>query len=327
MTVFKEFLKIKRSSVLLFALLMVILCVTAYLYSLTAEAVIYTAVLWAVAVTAVFTAEFLKFRKKSIQLDKIKSKLPAMREYMPEPSDAVEKSYNEIALSLLEEKNRVEAREAAKLKDLNDYYTMWVHQIKTPISAMNLLLQQKPDGEMSEQLMKIEQYVEMALTYVRCGDDASDFVIKNTSLDCVIKSSVRKFAKSFVRKKIKLNYTETGLKVLTDEKWLLFVVEQLLSNAVKYTPPGGTVSVFVKSPKTLCICDTGCGIDKADLPRIFEKGYTGQNGRAEKSATGLGLYLCKRILTQLGHEIRAESEPGKGACFCIDLAQAPLQVE
>ena len=117
MTVFKEFLKIKRSSVLLFALLMVILCVTAYLYSLTAEAVIYTAVLWAVAVTAVFTAEFLKFRKKSIQLDKIKSNLPAMREYMPEPSDAVEKSYNEIALSLLEEKNRVEAREAAKLKE------------------------------------------------------------------------------------------------------------------------------------------------------------------------------------------------------------------
>lgn len=326
MTVFKEFLKIKRSSVLLFALLMVILCVTAYLYSLTAEAVIYTAVLWAVAVTAVFTAEFLKFRKKSIQLDKIKRNLPAMREYMPEPSDAVEKSYNEIALSLLEEKNRVEAREAAKLKDLNDYYTMWVHQIKTPISAMNLLLQQKPDGEMSEQLMKIEQYVEMALTYVRCGDDASDFVIKNTSLDCVVKSSVRKFAKSFVRKKIKLNYTETGLKVLTDEKWLSFVIEQLLSNSLKYTKEG-SISIYSESGRKLIIEDTGIGIAAEDLPRVCEKGYTGYNGRQEKKSTGIGLFLSKKVLDMLGHKMVIESEAGKGTRVTIIFSNPHIKYE
>lgn len=326
MKTFKEFLKMKRSSVFLFALLIIILGVTAYLYSLTAEAVIYTAVLWAVAFSAIFTAEFLKFRKKHIQLDKIKNNLSAIGEYMPEPSDAVERGYEEIVRSLLDEKNRIEAREASKVKDLNDYYTMWVHQIKTPISAMNLLLQQKPDDEISEQLMRIEQYVEMALTYIRCGDDASDFVIKSTALDSVIKSSVRKFAKSFVRKKISLNYTDTDLKVLTDEKWLSFVIEQLLSNSLKYTKEG-SISIYTESGRKLVIEDTGIGIAPEDLPRVCEKGYTGYNGRQEKKSTGIGLFLSKKVLQMLGHKMQITSEVGKGTKVTIIFENPNIKYE
>ncbi len=130
---------------------------------------------------------------------------------------------------------------------------------------------------------------------------------------------IRSFSSDFINKKLRLEYSETGRRVVTDEKWLAFVIEQVLSNAVKYTK-AGSISIFADESGSLCIKDTGIGIAVEDLPRIFENGYTGFNGRADKKASGIGLYLCRRICDDLNHGISAESEIGEGTTIKIDMS-------
>ena len=212
-----------------------------------------------------------------------------------------------------------------------NFYTIWAHQIKTPIAAMRLLLQSENDGqstELLEQLFKIEQYVEMVLQYLRIEGKSSDLVLKRSPLNRMIKKAIRKYSSFFIRKKIKLNYEEFEMDVLTDEKWLVFVIEQILSNALKYTS-SGEISIYrdEQYPQVLIIEDTGIGIAQEDLPRIFEKGYTGFNGRYDIKSTGIGLYLCKRILKNLSHTIAIESVIGKGTKVKIGLDTMDIIVE
>ncbi len=185
---------------------------------------------------------------------------------------------------------------------------------------MNLLLQteESPNaGEMSLELFKIEQYTEMVLQYLRLGSTANDFVLQTYDLDDMIRQALRKYARMFIGRKLSVNFSETHQKVLTDEKWMVFVIEQLLSNALKYTNVG-TISIYgAEGGQGFVIEDTGIGISAEDLPRIFEKGYTGFNGRRDKKATGLGLYLCKQILDKLGHRIEVASVPGTGTKMTV----------
>ena len=204
------------------------------------------------------------------------------------------------------------------------------YSLEAPIAVMRVILQQtdtQENRELAAELFRIEQYVEMALCYVRLGEGSSDLVIQEYDLDDIIRKAVRKFAGQFIRRKIRLVYNGTDVRVLTDEKWLLFIIEQLLSNAVKYTPEGGTVTITVDDKKQLVVTDTGIGISKEDLPRIFEKGYTGYNGRLDKKSTGIGLYLCRTAADKLGHRLLAQSEPGKGSRFIVDLDMYPFQAE
>ena len=210
-----------------------------------------------------------------------------------------------------------------------DYYTTWVHQIKTPISVMRMLLQEEDTGEHREllaELFRIEQYVEMVLGYLRLGGESRDFVFQEYDLDSIIRQAIHKYAPLFVRNRIRLSYEPTDVRVLTDEKWLLFLIEQVLSNAIKYTPEG-KVDITVTRDKVLRIADTGIGIAPEDLPRIFEKGFTGYNGRADKKSTGLGLYLCRLTAEKLSHKIKAESVVGEGTVFSVDLYRERLETE
>ncbi len=153
--------------------------------------------------------------------------------------------------------------------------------------------------------------------FLRLGSESSDYILKEYSLDKIIKECIRKFAGQFIEKKLAINYETIEMTVLTDEKWFSFVLEQLLSNAIKYTN-SGSVSIFIEK-NILMIKDTGMGIAPEDLPRVFEKGYTGYNGRHDKRASGIGLYLCKRICDKLNHRIWATSVLGEGTCIHIDL--------
>lgn len=215
-----------------------------------------------------------------------------------------------------------------KYADMVDYYTMWAHQIKTPIASMHLILQ-KQDTEDSRrlrmELMRIEQYVEMVLCFLRLDSDSTDYVLKEYRLDDIIRPAIRKLAPQFIMKKLSLVYDTIDKRVLTDEKWLGFVVEQVLTNAVKYTS-GGSVKISCEDNK-LIIKDTGIGIAPEDLPRIFDKGYTGFNGRMDRRASGIGLYLCRRICSNLGHNITAASVPGQGTAITIELERNKLEVE
>ena len=195
---------------------------------------------------------------------------------------------------------------------------------------MRLLMQsgEKKEKELDLELFKIEHYVEMVLNYLRMASDTSDLLIAEYDLDNIIKQAVRKYAKSFIYKRLSLNYIPTECRVLTDEKWLLFVIEQILSNSLKYTNKGG-ISIYLedREKKILVIEDTGIGIWEEDLPRVFEKGFTGYNGRTDKKSTGIGLYLCKNILKRLSHTIRIESKEGRGTRVKIGLKMIEMEIE
>lgn len=204
-----------------------------------------------------------------------------------------------------------------------DYYTTWVHQIKTPIASMRLLLEKEDSPvsrQLSEELFRVEQYVQMVMTYQRLDSDSTDYVFRQTDVDAVVRGAIRKFAPQFISKGIRLDYVPRQALVVTDEKWLSFVIEQLLSNAIKYTP-AGCITIRFQDNNDLTITDTGIGIAPEDLPRIFERGYTGYNGRTDKRASGLGLYLCRRICDALGHGISIRSTPGVGTTVTISLSQ------
>lgn len=205
---------------------------------------------------------------------------------------------------------------------------MWAHQIKTPISAMRLLLQQdgEPDrGAMEAELFRIEQYVGMVLGYQKLEGDSSDFVLRKRQLDDIVRGCVRKYARLFIIKKLPLNFEDTKMTVLTDDKWLSFMIEQLLSNALKYTSKGG-IRLYAEG-KALVVEDTGIGIAPEDLPRLGERGFTGYNGREDKKSTGLGLYLCRRICDKLGHKLVIESTPGVGTKAKIVFADSTMLYE
>ncbi len=247
---------------------------------------------------------------------------------IPLPRNGIEEAYTRLIQTLFDALKALENQAAERLSDMKDYYTMWVHQIKTPIAAMDLVLQSgdSPEySELTENLQRIEQYADMVLCYLRLDSDSSDLVIREYDLDGIIRQAVRKFSSQFIRRRIMLIYEPLNKRVLTDEKWLLFVIEQIISNAVKYTP-SGAIEISGEAPLTLCIRDTGIGVAAEDLPRIFEKGYTGCNGRLDKKASGIGLYLCKRICNQLGHQIKAESN-GTGTIIKIALETRALEIE
>lgn len=245
-------------------------------------------------------------------------------ESMADPQDILEQEYQKLLSILFEEKLLQENGAREMQREMREYYAMWVHQIKTPISALKLLLQEKgPVGEMEEELRElffIEQYVEMVLSYARLESETTDFVVSSVELDEVIRSSVRKYARMFVHKKISLEYEGTIEVVLSDKKWLQFVTEQILSNSIKYTSKG-KISIDIQREGTkrlfLIIEDTGIGIRKEDLPRICEKGYTGYNGHANRRSTGIGLYLVNRILKKLGHSLSVASKEGEGTRVVI----------
>ena len=324
-----SYIKQHRLALLAFVLCAVLFAATFMFYRFPLKAVLYPTVLCLVLLAGFAAADIVRTRKKHAELERIKCFDAKLADSFPEADGVLEADYQEIIHLMREQHERAEQRTEQGLREMMDYYTVWVHQIKTPIASMRLALQNEDTAEsrqLQSELGRIERYVEMVLTFLRLCADSTDYVIKEHELDDIVRGAVKKLAGDFINKKIKLEYTELDEKVLTDEKWLSFVVEQVLSNAVKYTSEG-TVSIYTESPKTLCIRDTGIGIAADDLPRVFENGYTGYNGRSDKRASGIGLYLCRRICNKLGHTISAESKAGEGTVIRIALDKKKLEVE
>lgn len=295
-------------------------------YSLPMKAILYAGGL-SLLISVVFAiADVLRYRKQICELKKCKAEILISADSLPAANDAKEKLYSDIICLLFSEKARVEAENAVAATDMSDYYTTWTHQIKTPIAAARLLLQsgEYDSGEMAEQIQKIEEYTEMAMCYARLSSESSDFVIREFSADGLVKKIIRKYSAQFIRKGLSLNIKPMELTAVSDEKWLGFVIGQVISNALKYTNTGG-VEIYADG-NTLCVRDTGIGISPEDMPRIFEKGYTGLNGRIDERASGIGLYLCDRVCKKLGHRISAESTDN-GTTIRIDLSRREISFE
>ena len=321
-------LKFRLWQIVLFSGLILIFSAVVWLSGAGGVLAGYTALLSGVLALLLALLDLRRFALRHRQLSDALKSICVSDEQLPPPENLIEEDYRQLIRALGEEKQRQTSAMDLRMSDMQDYFTLWAHQIKTPIAAMRLILQTKPEnsaGEIEGELFRVEQYVEMVLNYLRLDSDSTDFVFKTCALDGIIRQCVRKYAKQFIRKKISLEYQGTALQVLTDEKWLCFVIEQILSNALKYTA-AGSIRIFTQG-ETLVIADTGMGIAPEDLPRVFEKGYTGYNGRTDKKATGIGLYLCKKILQKLGHDISISSEVGKGTRVSIDLSREELTVE
>ncbi|MBO5165634.1 MAG: sensor histidine kinase [Lachnospiraceae bacterium] len=324
-----RYIKQRWKVILVFFLCSTVFFVTFGLYHLPLEAVMYPTLLCGLIGIVFAVGDMNRVRRKHKYLQKIKELTAGLMEDLPAPDTIEEADYRTIVGLLCEEQTRLQTCQNARYTDMVDYYTVWAHQIKTPIASMRLQLQNE-DSEFARRLtgdlQRIEQYVEMVLAFLRLDSVSSDYVIKEQDLDAVVKPVIKKFSTQFIYNKIKLCYEPLDTKVITDEKWLSFVVEQVLSNALKYTSDG-SITIRMEDPKILCIRDTGIGIAAEDLPRIFEKGYTGGNGRRDKKASGIGLYLCKRICHNLGHTISAESSTGVGTTIRIGLSQRKLEIE
>lgn len=300
------------------------------LYHLPLAAVLYAGGICAALGLIVLILDFRRFVRRYKELRALHSEILVAAGHFPPAANLLEQEYQEILLSLSREKTALENRMQSRYTDLIDYYTVWAHQIKTPIASLYLTLQNDDSPcsrELTQELQRIEQYVEMVLCYLRLDSDTTDYVIRSCDLDTILRQAVRKFAQQFIYRKIRLVFQPTGFTVLTDEKWLLFVLEQLLSNALKYTKSGGTISITMNDPGILCIGYTGIGIAPEDLPRIFEKGYTGYNGHSDKKASGIGLYLCRRICGNLSHRISAQSALGRGTVVSLNLNRTELDPE
>lgn len=227
-----------------------------------------------------------------------------------------------------EQKNQLLV-EQEKYNDLLDYYTLWVHQVKTPIAASSLLIGDLKDKEaksqLEQELFKIESYVHLVLQYLRLESFHDDLVLKQENLADLVREVVKKYALFFIQQGLSLNLHDLDHTIVTDKKWFLVILEQILSNSLKYTKEGSIEIYFHEG--SLYIKDTGLGIQNADLLRVFERGFSGYNGRLTQQSSGLGLYLSKKIADQLGHKIAIDSQVGQGTTVSIAFPEKKLIFE
>ena len=367
MSLLKSFMKRNFLWIMLAILMIGIQEFFLFLLNASIHDLLYSTVIEGVLILIIGIIDFLSYRTRVKNLDLISKQAVSQQLNVPEPRDAIEEKYQDILENINIDRELSVGKTARQQQDMQEYYSLWVHQVKTPISAMQLLLQVQKSalendsdvmlpegkseaelskllleqiedkdykemellGDLEEELFRVEEYVNMALQYQRISSETNDFVLKKCSLDKMIRESIRKYAKVMIRKKIPIHYEGTELKVLTDEKWISFVLGQVLSNAVKYTKEGAvSIGIVQKTNWSyIKVSDCGIGIRKEDLPRVFEKGYTGYNGHSDKRSTGIGLYLCKQVLTKLGHTIRMESEIGKGTTVWIGFSTKKMDTK
>lgn len=308
-----------------------------YLYRIPTSALSYVSVFAGTFVAILLLLDFFRYISSWKELERLCDQKTWHKGMFYSNPGALEAWYREMIEKMQDDMFHLLEDHDITMKKMMDYYGLWAHQIKTPIAAMRLLLQSRKQtirteeekehyDALSMELFKIEQYVEMALSYLKIGDISKDMILQEYDVGSIVRQAVKKYSRLFILQKIGIRMEEIKQSVVTDEKWLLFVLEQLLSNALKYTKEG-SISIYMKEKGILVIEDSGIGIAPEDLPRIMEKGFTGYNGRRDKKSTGLGLYLCRSILDKLNHQIRIESEVGKGTKVFLDLNREPLEVE
>lgn len=289
----------------------------------------YTLLLVGLGLIAAWARSFARYVSRIVRLqDALRNLLPS-EESIPECDGAIEEGYRALALAYQKRQNETLTQNAALEREQVDYYTLWIHQIKTPIAAMDLMAQSDEPIErklLRQELFKVEQYADAALSYQRLQTLHKDLELCEVALYPLCCSVVKKLRTMFIYRRINLDLQQFDATALTDAKWLGMVLTQVLSNALKYTPEGGRISIELRAPLKLAVTDNGIGIRAEDVPRVFDRGFTGQIGRSSEKSTGIGLYLCKETCRKLGHDISLTSEPGRGTTVLINLSRRKYNV-
>lgn len=276
---------------------------------------------------AVFLISLIRLGLRLRRLSFALRQLPEEPAALPAASAPAEAAWRELAAAYQAQARELTGRAAQDARETADYYTLWLHQIKTPLAALDLLAQSP--GEIDRELLrqetlKIGQYASAALDYQRLSSLHSDLHLTRVALYPACCQAARRLLPLFRYGKIALTLEPFPGDALTDAKWLGVLLDQALTNALKYTPPGGRITVAQPEPGLLTITDTGIGIRPEDQARVFDRGFTGQTGREREKSTGIGLYLCRRICDELGHDIRLTSRVGEGTTVTLDLRRVRL---
>lgn len=320
-----EYIKDKKYLIFLYLLLLAFINSTIYLDSdikVDGESILYINLVSTVFFLIYLLIEYLcKRRHYSVIKDIVENKSGDIINYLPEPKTFEDNLYKQLFKRMYDDESSKFQTLQEEIKDNQEFITSWVHEVKTPISVIRLIIEngynKSPEEVLSsieDEVDKIEDQVEQALYYSRIDSFSKDYFIKEIDLNKASKEAIKRHAKTFINKKIKVEVEERELIVLTDKKWLGFIIDQVLSNSLKYTTEGGTIkfSLYQDSiEKRLIIEDTGIGIKPEDICRVFNKGFTGSTGRQYQKSTGMGLYLAKKLSRKLGHDITIESSYGE----------------
>ena len=306
---FMAYLRQKKGIILILLLFFLICAGIFYLYHISTDCLLFAGSICFIIGSIAVGIDFSRFCQTRRKLQEAMQTITVSLETLPLARTPLEQDYQQLLELLHTEQNRILTETAESKNFLQDYYAMWVHQIKVPIQAMRLLLaKEEKNSPLNLELFKIEQYVEMVLSYARLKSNSTDYVIRRLPLEDIGSGSPEICPHVSSRRSLEMD--PATATVLTDEKWAQFMIEQILSNSLKYTRTG-SIHIYQEDPASLVIEDTGIGIDPADIPRLGERGFTGYNGRIDKKSTGIGLYLCKEISRRLSHTISIASQPGK----------------
>lgn len=273
-----------------------------------------------------FTIDFYRRKKWFKSFDKEENS--HLQHFVESASSNEEQLIQEYVNQQVREHHLMVEQLLASQKDQKDYMDSWIHEIKVPLAAVDLILNSIefdiPDDKfvlLQNEIQQIDEYVEQILYYSRSDEFVNDYLIQEYSLKKIIQPIIRSQANYFIQKNLQLSLTEEDAKVLTDAKWIEFIFRQLLSNAIKYTPDHGQINIKIEVRKggvALILQDNGIGIPPEDVGRIFDKGFTGENGRkAQQHSTGLGLYLAKTLASKLGVDLTAESTMNEGTTMTL----------
>jgi signal transduction histidine kinase len=322
---FLEYVKDKRNFLIFYAIIMsfvTVIMIVGFNEQETLNNVLYTNISCSLFASLYIIIGYYYRRKFYRELkEAIESGQEEIRAILPEAQNFEQKLFLKLLKKVHQDQNNQLEKLYDEKRDQQEFIMSWIHEVKLPIAASRLLLENSEDktvdmlvDKFEDELDKIDDYVEQALYYSRIDSFSKDYFITEIKVNKIIKNSVKKYAKLFINKGIRFDMREEGQYVQSDSKWLGFVIDQIISNSLKYTNEGGEISIHFEEDtkeKRLLIQDNGIGIKPEDIHRVFEKGFTGSTGRSHAKSTGMGLYLVKQLANKLGHNITIESEEAK----------------
>ncbi|QXM05480.1 sensor histidine kinase [Crassaminicella indica] len=319
---FKKYILDKKYLILFYIILMTFISLVIYLditVKVSINNILYINFVSIVLLLFYLIGEYLVYKRYYEDINYIlKNRKEDIINCLPNPNNYVHSLYNELLINIYNQQNEKIDKLHEEKKENLEFMTSWVHEIKTPISVSRLIIENSMSkskeeilDSLEEEIDKIENYVEQALYYSRLDDFSKDYLINEINIEKVVKEVIKKHAKTFINKRIKINIEDINMSVNTDKKWLIFIINQIIDNSLKYTSEDGYIKINIEKDgkeKRLVIEDNGIGIKKEDISRIFDRGFTGYNGRKSYKSTGMGLYLSKRLAIKLGHDITVESK-------------------
>ncbi|NMD37454.1 MAG: HAMP domain-containing histidine kinase [Christensenellaceae bacterium] len=287
-----------------------------YLYGISWAQISYPLFICFLGLSLYFVLDFYFFNKKLKELNAMISEKNFDVKYI-QANSPIEQKYIEL-INNMSSSHSNDINQLKQKNDANiDYLLLWSHQIKTPLSALNLMSQKLPNSsEYMEQLFYVDAYIDMMLQFLKLENINEDYRFEKFNIGDVIREVIRFFRPVFINSKTTVQLDNIDITVLSDKKLLSFVIKQIVSNAIKYSPKG-IIKIYMESPNTLAVEDNGIGINAEDIPMLFKKGFTGYNGRQHQKSSGIGLFLSYEILSKINHNINISSKPGMGTVVKI----------